>query len=791
MKTRIASIIVFLVAAMCAQANEPVPCTIHKSVFWKKKYPVYTCQSDIMGLGGHDIMEFIEAGNFDKLYGFGEYNELDTRTGPRMVLTCQSGLDGIGCPDTVYVCVTDINLSDIDPSEIKFLDRRYIINSIVLGKNADCDAHYRRVREEMGRRIKAGHATANAKAEAANAKPLKIKENMLALKKELDAGKGSVRLPNGKAINTIKIGDANWTAEDIGPVDFLTAINSCPADWHVAMVEDWRNFQQYLSSRLGQNVGEWVLTKLPSDSVYYGNMVRQRPDGNYEIYEKDSGFVEVKGGFGINLDPEFIKKPHNGYLAIDKNMRLEEREVWGILLNNYYTVWINPLSRQLEVKGSPNGSHTDPDILRMLRCVEGPYPERTLQALGPFYKTHGKKSKKTKSAKTTKTTETTETETITLGELFGGIFGSGKNTDSVDVPVLVTPLSAKASATSEPSRNNSYEASNLLNDNPAAAWAAPFDGTPVKLSFEVPNKKIDAIYIENGYWKDEKSLKNNGRVQQIVVYINGTPTDTISVADIQAVPATYEAGKGGLTLNLKESHPGVTNIDVEILSAYPGKKWETVTMSSMKFVSMERQPKTTESFGQGEMRFGGTLGVSYANFSLYYNGVKDDAEMTGFEGMLGLNFLYQLNGRIGIRSGLVLKAIRISFEDEYLAQFTDEKLLESTYFTIGLPLLLRAYMSDAESPTRPWLEGGLQLDKVLFASSYMVGEEQNAQTPFVVALRGGLGVSLTVNTFVMDIGLNFAYSLSDYNIYEYDDYFGSDKLDAGGFSIGLELGFWI
>ncbi len=84
--------------------------------------------------------------------------------------------------------------------------------------------------------------------------------------------------------------------------------------------------------------------------------------------------------------------------------------------------------------------------------------------------------------------------------------------------------------------SNSYEASNLIDGDPATAWAISLTDGGVDadvidlLEFDVNADKIDCVVITNGYAKNKASYENNARGRTVL--ISRVPWEEVTDSDI-------------------------------------------------------------------------------------------------------------------------------------------------------------------------------------------------------------------------------------------------------------------
>lgn len=170
---------------------------------------------------------------------------------------------------------------------------------------------------------------------------------------------------------------------------------------------------------------------------------------------------------------------------------------------------------------------------------------------------------------------------------------------------------------------NNYKTSNMTDLNPNTIWAASFDGKPIYLYLDYGEKfdewPIYEINIRNGYHRDQKSLINNSRVKDVKIYVNSLDNlwteatlpdvkklpnytfDTEPEYDIFCDPKSKkfngfnEVNARALcdsdtyqSISLPYDSPVVKGkfiktIIIEIVSIYPGNKWNDVCISDIAY----------------------------------------------------------------------------------------------------------------------------------------------------------------------------------------------------------------
>ena len=140
-----------------------------------------------------------------------------------------------------------------------------------------------------------------------------------------------------------------------------------------------------------------------------------------------------------------------------------------------------------------------------------------------------------------------------------------------------TASSVTASQTLPNQGKNNYEAKNLLDENEKTIWAAAFEGSPITLTFKTGGVTIAAIYVTNGYHKDQKSLVNNSQAKDVNVYINGKKVKSVTLTKVT------ELSSGGEIIDLGKEYSGVNEFALEITSVYAGKKWMDLCIADVGY----------------------------------------------------------------------------------------------------------------------------------------------------------------------------------------------------------------
>ena len=122
---------------------------------------------------------------------------------------------------------------------------------------------------------------------------------------------------------------------------------------------------------------------------------------------------------------------------------------------------------------------------------------------------------------------------------------------------------------------NSYHPKNILDNNKNTAWVegVDTDGVGEYLEFHFLNSRdIKSITITNGYAKNKKIFKANGRVKELEAILdNGTNTVKLSLKDSMK------------SQKLKVDFKKVRSIQLRIISVYKGRKYNDTAMSEVSF----------------------------------------------------------------------------------------------------------------------------------------------------------------------------------------------------------------
>lgn len=145
--------------------------------------------------------------------------------------------------------------------------------------------------------------------------------------------------------------------------------------------------------------------------------------------------------------------------------------------------------------------------------------------------------------------------------------------------VEVQNISVIASHTLENQNNNSYKASNLLDNNSNTAWATHFTGEIEILTFFMKADRLYKLSLVNGYNKNVSSFKNNSRAKDIAVYINGILDGEYELLGTEGHFPEY--------IILSKEYNNVNEVKIVISSVYEGDKWNDLCISDAYFFTKD------------------------------------------------------------------------------------------------------------------------------------------------------------------------------------------------------------
>lgn len=141
------------------------------------------------------------------------------------------------------------------------------------------------------------------------------------------------------------------------------------------------------------------------------------------------------------------------------------------------------------------------------------------------------------------------------------------------------PEKITATSVLKPSAGNDYKAENAHDFSLRTAWVegAGGNGTGESITYCFPenNPPVTTVDIYNGYMKSEKAWRENARVRQLKLYINGAPYALLNLKDTIAQQSfhigSHRPSKDGLRLKF------------EIREVYKGIKYDDTAISEIGF----------------------------------------------------------------------------------------------------------------------------------------------------------------------------------------------------------------
>lgn len=139
----------------------------------------------------------------------------------------------------------------------------------------------------------------------------------------------------------------------------------------------------------------------------------------------------------------------------------------------------------------------------------------------------------------------------------------------------------KASSVLNAQGTNSYEAEAANDLSYKTAWVEGKKGAGIgeyiEYHFKNNSPRVTSIIISNGYVKSEYAWKNNNRVKQLKLYVNGEIYGVLNLADVKTdqefAIGTFGRNPDGSDLILK----------FEILDVYPGSKYNDTAITEIYF----------------------------------------------------------------------------------------------------------------------------------------------------------------------------------------------------------------
>jgi hypothetical protein len=128
----------------------------------------------------------------------------------------------------------------------------------------------------------------------------------------------------------------------------------------------------------------------------------------------------------------------------------------------------------------------------------------------------------------------------------------------------------------------SYEASHAHDFDHESVWAegAKGQGIGESLTYEFAGgcPRITTVNILNGHVKSEKAWRENSRVKELMVYYNGTPYAILDLHNSRTLQS-FDMG----VLGFHDPDAKNWTLKFEILSVYPGTKYEDTVISELYF----------------------------------------------------------------------------------------------------------------------------------------------------------------------------------------------------------------
>ena len=128
-------------------------------------------------------------------------------------------------------------------------------------------------------------------------------------------------------------------------------------------------------------------------------------------------------------------------------------------------------------------------------------------------------------------------------------------------------LYATASSELPSSGDNTYYASNMLDNNLGTAWVEGVKGNGEGEEFTISSEQpivIKEIVIFNGYQKNKDVLERNAQIKKIIITASDGSTKTVSLKKVKKC-GTSE------TINFDTENNGVTEVKFKIVDTYSGK----------------------------------------------------------------------------------------------------------------------------------------------------------------------------------------------------------------------------
>ena len=126
--------------------------------------------------------------------------------------------------------------------------------------------------------------------------------------------------------------------------------------------------------------------------------------------------------------------------------------------------------------------------------------------------------------------------------------------------------------------NNSYAGKNIIDFNTKTAWVEGVKGDGIgewiEINYEDWITPIRVINFYNGYCKNEKTWKENGRVKKIKLYVNNRAYAVLNLKDTMLCQ--------GFCIDIGDDVV-INKLKFEILEVYKGEKYEDTAISEILF----------------------------------------------------------------------------------------------------------------------------------------------------------------------------------------------------------------
>ncbi len=135
-------------------------------------------------------------------------------------------------------------------------------------------------------------------------------------------------------------------------------------------------------------------------------------------------------------------------------------------------------------------------------------------------------------------------------------------------------------------KNIDYVARNAYDLSYKTAWVEGVEGYGIgeslKYTFPATHPRITSIIILNGYVKSEKAWRENSRVKQLKLYIDGIPTALLNLEDTRNEQIFTVEPIGNSDRSSFEGKPWWT-LKFEITEVYKGEKYSDTAITEIYF----------------------------------------------------------------------------------------------------------------------------------------------------------------------------------------------------------------